>query len=57
MQMVQIQLEIPEELNRFLEIKKVLLKLKDKRQVILDIIRNDLDTYDGGSIKEELGIK
>ena len=52
--MVKIQIDLPSNLNKFIEIKKVLLNLKDKRQTIIKIIKEDMDSYDESNLKKEL---
>ena len=52
--MVKIQINLPNNLNKFIEIKMALLGLKDKRETILRIIKEDLESYTGLNLKEEL---
>ncbi len=52
--MVKIQIDLPNDLNRFIEVKKALFDLKDKRETILKIIKDDMDSYDKFNLKEEL---
>ncbi len=52
--MVKIQIELPNNLNRFIEVKKALLGLKDKRETIISIIKSDLNSHPELNLKEEL---
>lgn len=52
--MVKIQIDLPDNLNKFIEVRRVLLGLKDKRKTILVIIKENLEAYKGLNLKEEL---
>ncbi len=52
--MVKIQIELPNNLNKFIEVKKALLGLKDKRETIISIIKEDLDSHKELNLREAL---